>query len=174
MNKLLATASLTLGLGLGALTLSGAAAGAAGGMMGEGCPMMGMMGEGMMGKGRMGKGMMGQGMQPGAGMAAMAEKRLAMLKRDLKIDDGQQAAWNGYAEAVKARAAGMQDMHKTMMETMQKGGAMERLEAHIQGMEAMTEGMKTLKPAMAGLYAVLSAEQKTKADKALGMGCGAM
>ena len=40
-------------------------------------------------------------------------------------------------------------------------------------MEAMLESMKALKPATEGLYAVLTAEQKTVADDLIGGDCGA-
>ena len=58
-----------------------------------------------------------------------------------------------------------------MMQGMQSGTAMARMDAHIKAMEAMTEALKSLKPATEALYAVLTPEQKQKADQLLGMGC---
>tara|TARA_B100001105_G_C22005732_1_gene279309 strand:- start:7 stop:507 length:501 start_codon:yes stop_codon:yes gene_type:complete len=130
----------------------------------------GMMGhQGMMGGGQ---GMMGggQGMM-GMMHGPMLEGRLAHIKAELAITDAQSAAWNGYADAVKARATGMQGMHDAMMKAMQSGTAMERMDAHIKAMETMTEALKALKPVTEALYAVLTPDQKQKADQALGMGC---
>ena len=62
----------------------------------SGCPMMGDMGF------RRG---MKQGMGHGAIMHSvpMMEGRLAYIKADLEITDAQLAAWNAYADAVRAR-----------------------------------------------------------------------
>ena len=136
------------------------------GMMGGGCPTMGMMGHGMMGQG----GMWGhQG-----GMSAVVDGRLAYLKDELKITDAQTEAWNGYAEAVKGRATVMQGMRASMMEAMQKGGAVERMDVRIAGMDAMLESMKAVKPAIVKLYSALTPEQKKAADQLIGVDCGAM
>ena len=147
-------------------------------MMGQGMGMMGgcsMMGGGMMGgmQGMMGPGMMGQGMGPGMmmGMGPMVEGRLAYLKAELGITETQAAAWDGYVSAVKARANSMQSMHATMMQAMQSGTAMARMDAHVKHMEAMLNFMKSLRPATDALYKVLSDDQKKKADLLLGMGC---
>lgn len=144
------------------------------GMMGPG--MQGMMGpgaQGMMGNMPMGMGMMGQGMGPGMmmGMGPMMEGRLAYLKADLGITDAQAAAWDGYVSTVKARGDAMQGMHATMMQAMQSGTAMARMDAHTAAMQSMMDSMKALKPATEALYKVLSDDQKKKADMLLGMGC---
>jgi ASC-1-like (ASCH) protein len=60
------------------------------------------------------------------------------------------------------------------MEAMQKGSAIERIDARIKSMEAMVETMKAVKPATEKLYAVLSDEQKKIADELIGTDCGAM
>ena len=145
--------------------------GAKGGMMGGGmggmmssCPMMGgMMGSGM-------QGMMGMMMSSGP----MMEGGLAYQKAELGITEDQTAAWDGYAAAVKARGTAMQGMHADMMKAMQEGSAPERMDAHIKAMESMVESLKALKPATEALYAVLTDEQKKKADQLLGGGCGMM
>jgi hypothetical protein len=58
-----------------------------------------------------------------------------------------------------------------MMQTMQSGSAVERLQAHIRAMESMVETLKALSPATEALYKVLSDEQKKKANLLLGAGC---
>lgn len=145
------------------------------GMMGGGCPMIGMMGRGMMRSGMGGQGTMGQGMMGrGPRMDAMAQGRLAYLKRELDITEAQTEAWNGYAEAVRARVDLMQGMRQGMHDTMQKGTATERMDARIAAMEAMIDSMKALKPATEKLYSVLTDEQKKLADQLIGVDCGAM
>jgi hypothetical protein len=101
----------------------------------------------------------------------MIEGRLAYLKAELGITDAQAAAWEGYAKAVKTRGDVMQSMRTTMMQTMQSGTAMARMDAHIAAMQGMLETMKSLKPATEELYKVLSDDQKKKADMLLSMGC---
>jgi hypothetical protein len=159
----------------GMMGQSGMMGGGMGGMMG-GCPMMGgMMGQGgMMGSGM--QGMMGQGMGPGMmmGSGPMMEGRLAYLKAELAITDAQASAWDGYANAVRARHKAMQDVHADMLKAMQSGSALERMDARIKAMETMVESLKALKPATVALYAVLTDEQKKKADQLLGGSCGMM
>ena len=146
-----------------------------GGMMGQG--MGGMMGQGMGGM-MGGCPMMGQGMQGmGHGMmhsGPMMEGRLAYIKADLEITEAQAAVWAAYADAVRARHAGMEGMHADMMKAKVGGSALERMDAHIKAMESMVESLKALKPATEALYAVLTDEQKKKADQLLGGGCGMM
>jgi hypothetical protein len=48
------------------------------------------------------------------------------------------------------------------------------MDAHIKAMESMVDGLKALKPVTEALYAVLSDEQKKKADQLLVGGCGMM
>jgi hypothetical protein len=182
MKKLIATTSLLALLGLAALGPSLAQTNDQGGpgfgMMGGGCPMMGMMGQGMMGRGMMGGGMWGGGMWGqgvmGNRMNAIADGRLAYLKTELGITQAQEEAWNGYAKAVKDRVEVMQGLHQTMFESMQKGTALERMDLHIQAMQAMLDAMKDVKPATEKLYAALSADQKKLADDLIGAQCGAM
>jgi hypothetical protein len=48
----------------------------------------------------------------------------------------------------------------------------ERLDAHLAAMDARLGALKDMKPALAGIYAALSADQKKKADELLtGVGC---
>jgi hypothetical protein len=127
----------------------------------------------MMGNMPMGMGSMGQGMGPGMmmGQGPMMEGRLAYLKAELRITDAQVAAWDGYVSAVKARGDTMQSMHTTMMQAMQGGTAIDRMNAHTTAMQSMMDSMNALKPATEALYKVLNDDQKKKADMLLGMGC---
>ncbi|ODT16302.1 MAG: hypothetical protein ABS35_28855 [Kaistia sp. SCN 65-12] len=183
MKKSFATVALALAMSVIAVDLSFAQsqAGRMMGMAGGGCPMMGMMGQGMMGQGMMGQGPMGQGPMGQGRMAgnqemmgAIAENRLTHLKGELKITDAQADVWKAYADAIKARADVMQGMRTSMMDAMDKGGAIERMDIRIKSMEAMVESMKAVKPATEKLYAALTADQKKVADQLIGVDCGAM
>jgi hypothetical protein len=105
------------------------------------------------------------------GYGPMMEGRLAYLKAELAITDAQAAVWDAYVSAVKARATTMQGMHKSTMQVMQTGNAMERLQAHTQAMQSMVDSMKALLPPTEALYSALDDEQKKKADLLLGGGC---
>jgi hypothetical protein len=170
MRKSFASAVVVLALSLGVHSPSVAQEndedGPMMGAMGGDCPMMDMMGQGMRGHGMMG-GRYG-------GMSAIVDGRLAYLKDELKISEAQTEAWNGYADAAKSRANVMQGMREGMMGVMQKGGAVERMDTRIKGMEALLESMKAIKPATEKLYSVLTDEQKKIADELIGAECGAM
>jgi Spy/CpxP family protein refolding chaperone len=165
---------------------------AQGGMMGQGqdgmmggdnraSPQGGMMG-GMMGGRMMGEGnggMLGgcpmgdMGSKGGMmmGSVPMMEGRLAYIKADLEITPAQEQAWNAYADAVRARHTAMQSIHGDMAKAMQSGNALDRMDARIKALQAKVDSLKTLKPAMEALYAVLTDLQKKEADQLLGGGC---
>jgi hypothetical protein len=136
------------------------------GMMGPGMGMMGPGGMGMMGPGM--HGMMGPG---NFDFRPMMEGRLAYLKAELAITDAQTAAWEGYVDAVKGRVSAMQNVHSTMMQAMQSGSALERLDARINAMTTMVDSLKSMRPAIETLYNALSDDQKKKADILIGTGC---
>ena len=132
-------------------------------------PGIGMMGPGMMGYGGMGPGMMGPGMMMGYGPAM--EGQLAYVKAELGITDAQREAWDAYANAIKSWATTMEGMHTAMIQAMQTGSALERMEARSNAMQILIESMKAIKPATEALYKALTDEQKKKADLLLGNGC---
>ncbi len=171
------TLKLTALLALLALSIASAASAQspqARGMMGPN----GMMGWGMMGPGAWSNGMMGPGMHSGMmgpgmmmGYGPVMDGQLAYLKAELGITDAQTKAWDDYVKAVKDRATAMQTMHANMMQAMQSGTALERMQVHIQAMQSMLDSMKATTPATEALYKTLTDEQKKKADLLLGMGC---
>jgi len=151
-----------------------------GGMMGDpmdaqnmgdtsGCPMMGDM----MGAGRRGS-MKGMGHRMMMHSGPMMEARLAYIKADLAITEAQTAAWDGYADAVRARRSTTETKREEMMKAKEGGSALQRMDARIKAMEAKLDGLKVLKAPTEALYAVLSDEQKKKADELLGGRCGMM
>ena len=136
-----------------------------GGPMGSG----GVMGRSMMGMGDCP--MMGM-MMGGTEMPAFGEGRIAFLKAELAITSPQQAVWDAYAAALKKNFSSMQGMRQSMMTALAGKTPVERLDAHLAAIESRHGALKEVKPALAGLYAALSTEQKAKADQLLtGMGC---
>lgn len=179
MAKSLKLTTLSLLIAMGGPAAALAQNPQAQGMMGYGWGqgMMGpngMMGQGgwsnrMMGPGTMGYGMMGPGMMMGYG--PVMDGQLAYVKAELGITEAQGQAWDDYAKALKDRATTMQSMHASMMQAMQTGTAIDRMQIHIQAMESMLDSMKAIAPATEALYKTLTDDQKKKADLLLGTGC---
>ena len=173
-NSRLLTVAMISAVGLGAGSALAQQAQQQMPMMGYGMGQMGMGQTGMTGPGNMGM-MPGYARNDGTGHDDGCWPhdggRLAYTKAELGITDAQTAAWDGYVTAVKARASNMQDMHTAMMQAMQAGTALERLDARTKAMESMVESLKALRPATEKLYGALSDDQKKKADLLLGMGC---
>lgn len=106
----------------------------------------------------------GPGGWGGMGMSqAGAEARLADLKAALKIAPAQEAAWNGYADVVKREALAREQFRSQMAATPAEARADVR-DGHFAHNR---EAAKELSAAREGLYAVLTAEQKTVADRYL-------
>lgn len=151
------------------------------GPMGPGGPGT-MYGPGY-GQGRMGPGMMGSGpgMMGGCPMMGMTsegqalmftEGRIAFLKTELGITDAQKAVWDSYADAIKRNLQNMQSMWQSMKAVFEAKTPVERLDAHIGTMDGRLGALKAIRPALADLYAALTADQKKKADEILtGVGC---
>ena len=163
------------------------------GMMGPGMMGPGMMGPGMMGQG-MGPGMMGmmgwdrmmpmmrggmRGMMMGPGMmmdpgmmSQHIEGRLAFLRTELGITEAQAPQWNAFAEALRANAQAMADMHQQMMPmmmSMMQGGSQtmplpQRLELHERMMTSHLEALRRVRAAAGPLYVALDDRQKRIAD----------
>jgi hypothetical protein len=142
-------------------------------MMG-GMPMMNMMG--MMQT----MGMMGSGM---AGMATIGrvEGRIAFLRAELKITEGQASAWNAFADALRANAQKLGDIRASMMPKpgtapQQVPTMADRLDQQEHWLLARLEGTRTMKSAFTKLYDALSDDQKKTANELLAphMGMGTM
>ena len=132
-------------------------------------------GPGMMGPGY-GPGMMGgcpmMGISTDGQASTFAEGRVAFLKAELDITDSQKVVWDAYAETIKRNLQSMQGMWQAMKTVFEAKTPTDRLDAQIAAMETRLAALKEIKPALAKLYAALSAEQKKKADEVLtGMGC---
>ena len=125
--------------------------------------------------GIMSHGHMGQNWMDGQRrMGATTEDRLAHLKAELDIGADQEDAWDAYETLVKGQMAAMQDMHQSMIATMQNGSMTDRLAVRIAAMEAMVMALKEAQPVTEALYATMSEHQQEMADQLMGAGCGAM
>jgi hypothetical protein len=142
-----------------------AAMGAPGGGMSGGA-MPGMAGMPMMGMMRM---MMGEeGMGGMAMMAGHVEGRLAFLKTELKITEGQLALWNRVADEIRANAKSMGAMMSGGMSAGSQTATLpDKLALREKMMTAHLEALRRFKAAVDPLYAALSPEQKKTADQLL-------
>ncbi len=150
------------------------------GMMGRG-GMMNMMGGNMMQM----MGMMGQsgGATGCGGMSGMAtidrvEGRIAFLKTELKITDAQGAAWNAFADALRANAKGLGEVRASMAQAAcaAQQSLVDRLALQEKWLATRLEGTRAIKSALTNLAGTFSDEQKKTADEVLAphMGMGAM
>ena len=133
------------------------------------------MGQGMGGMGGMG---MMQGGMTGGGHAAMSEQGLAQLKAALKITAAQETPWQAFAGKASAQAAAMQATHAQHQQTATaETPAPDRMTQHLGTMAQHLAGMQAVNTAFKDLYAVLTPEQRSIADKqfgAMGGGRGGM
>jgi hypothetical protein len=111
-------------------------------------------------------GMMGGDMN----MLQHIDEHLGRVRVELGITSAQAAAWNAYADALRAIAANMDHARQTMM-AAPTGGAhlspVDRLDQRDRMLASMRDNLRGLRPALAQLYAALSPEQKQKGDSLL-------
>lgn len=141
--------------------------------MGGKMPMMDMMKK--MGMMRHGAGGAGGGM----GMATIdrVEGRIAFLRAELKITDAQNAAWNAFADALRANAKSLGEIRSSMMSGM-SGSAqqslVERFAMQEKWLAARLEGARAIKSPLVYLMAALSDDQKKVAEELLAPHMGMM
>lgn len=99
--------------------------------------------------------------------AAFLENRLAGLKSELGITPAQEGAWNAFAEESKKQADAMAKLHETMRESA-ASTLPERLELRNQMWKQREARSEALTKKTKELYAALTAEQKSIADRRLG------
>lgn len=120
------------------------------------------MGQGMAGPDMMSGGMMPMMMSSGA---VHTEGKLAFIKAELKITDAQMPQWNAFAEAVRANATAMAEVHRSMASRKGAGGTLpERLAAEDKVLSAHLAAFKKVQESLIKLYDVLGPEQKKAAD----------
>jgi hypothetical protein len=138
-------------------------------------PVRGMMGQGMMGQGMMGPGMMPMGMMGAGGMDGMqgpmgmlpydhVEGRIAFFRAELGITDAQLPQWNAVADTMRANAKAMRTLWEDMAHSGPPATAPERVERQIRVLTARLDALKAMEASGKALYAVLTDEQKQKAN----------
>lgn len=108
----------------------------------------------------------GRGMMMGGYGMLYGDQQLSGLKEALGITDNQEAAWNKYADAVKARADLMQS-HRQQMFTTAPVGQDQRLVFHQEGLDQLRQ----VTAARQDLYEVLTPQQRATADTYTGWPC---
>ncbi len=139
--------------------------------MGGKMPMMDMMKK--MGMMRHGGG--GAGPGGGMGMATIdrVEGRIAFLRAELKITDAQDAAWNAFADALRANARSLGEVRASIAGAAQQG-LVERFALQEKWLSARLEGARAIKSPLVYLMAALSDDQKKVADELLAPHMGMM
>jgi LTXXQ motif family protein len=133
--------------------------------------MMNMMGGGNAAPG--GMGMEGMGFA-GMTMIGHVEGRIAFLRAELKITDPQAGAWDAFANALRDNAKRLDEARKAIHSDAGAQTLEQRLAAQEQWLSARLEGIRAIKPALGGLYQVLSPDQRKSAEELLWMHIGLM
>jgi hypothetical protein len=127
-------------------------------------------------------GMMSKMMADHANMMMLqhTEGYLALLKTELRLTDAQGAPWTAYADAVRSVA---KKAHETMPGMAPAAGSPamaampttwpDKLAANEKTLNGQLDALKTMRPAVTALYAVLTPDQRKKADE-LGAGAKGM
>ena len=105
------------------------------------------------------------------------EARLAYVKTALKISDAQNAQWNAYADVLRKHAKEADQRFQSRRGAQpgaqpQRPNAIERLERRQAFAASMVVRLNELLAVQKPLYAALSAEQKSVADRLLAPGGG--
>jgi LTXXQ motif family protein len=178
-TKIALAVGAALSLGLAAAELTAHPSGMGWGSEGQGYGMQGYgpgngMGYGMHGDGPgngMGYGMhgdgpgygMGYGAQPGA-----AADRLQGVKSELGITEQQEPAWQAFVNSVKQREESRQAQFAKMRESRSAGSLPEMLAQRDEFFKEQQAERQAGTAALKDLYAALSPEQKTVADRVFG------
>ncbi len=110
-------------------------------------------------------GMMGGPGMMGGGPGLFQTQNLDQLKTDLAITPEQEAAWNSYAEAVKAKVTLMDSHRQAMLDGTVTPD--QRFTFHQEGQAQMQKVFA----ARQALYGVLTPEQRSKTANPVGRGC---
>ncbi len=122
--------------------------------------MMGNYGPGMMG------GCSIMGITTDGQVPTFAEERIAFLKAERGITDAQKSVWDEYAETIKGNLQNMQGMWQTKKTVFEAKTPADRLDAQIAAMDSRLAALKESKPALAKLYAALSARAEEEGGRA--------
>ena len=110
----------------------------------------------------------GHGFAPGGGLLGVGpgaadhvEGRIAFLRAELAISEGQAAAWDAFAEAMRANAK------RVTAPPAPAEGALGRLESAEQRLSERLEGVRATRVALAALQPQLDEAQKKTLDALL-------
>jgi LTXXQ motif family protein len=126
------------------------------------CPMMGAM--------RRNAGM-------GMGMPfEHIEGRIAFLQTEIGITEGQREQWNAFAEALRKNAEVHRSMHDQMMapKASPQKSWLQTMQGKARMMSSHAEALKAVEATAGPLYAVLTEDQRQKADGLLAGAMGMM
>jgi hypothetical protein len=118
----------------------------------------------MMGPGMMGRGGFNRMCSPAA--AGFAEWRIDRLEQVVKPTDAQRAKFDEFKAASTKAAEAMRAACPTEIPKTVVG----RMEAMDKRIDAMSQAVKTVRPALEAFYATLSDEQKAALDSNSGRG----
>ena len=102
------------------------------------------------------------------------EGRIAYLKAELKITDAQSAAWNAFADTMRANATAMKTMHDGMMKGGMPTTMPDRMAAQHKMMSARIGMMERSEASTKALYASLSEDQRKAFDQMMSGPMGMM
>lgn len=104
-----------------------------------------------------------------SGYGIYSDSRLASLKRELRITDGQEKVWNDYANALQATSEVMAGIHRQMIGAPAQSAhsSMTVVDLDIDATQSKLPSVEALKPATIALYKSLSEEQRKTADARL-------
>lgn len=109
------------------------------------------------------------------------EGRIAFLRAELKITDGQTGAWSAFADALRANAQKLGETHVSIgrdkrANAQETATIAQRLDARDRLLTVQLDGVRAIKSAYADLESVLSDEQRKSAEELLAspMGMGGM
>ena len=88
------------------------------------------------------------------------------LKARLAITATQKSAWDDYAGVLKSNLKTLQGVRETIL-PMRGRTLIEKFDAHVTATENRLKALNDLKPTLTALYAVLSVDQKKRADEFL-------
>jgi hypothetical protein len=98
-------------------------------------------------------------------MLERLERRLSYLKSDFAITEAQTDAWNELAQTIRTAAKQRYERMKAFLADDAKAKTLpERVDLLEQFMVARLEEVKQIKASLQGLYAILTDDQKKKAD----------
>lgn len=105
------------------------------------------------------------------------EGRIAFLRTELKINESQTNAWNGFADALRGNTQKLDAVKRSLIENDGTDQARAltlagRLDQQDRWLSSRLEAIRAIKPALNALYGALSDDQKDVANDLLGRQLG--